>query len=92
MATQNLHLRANLLDDLSSLHGGEEKKPHQPGPDFPRAHHSGTYDPLCEIFRSFAFCPYPSCWDLVILLLVRTSPSRYGEAKRTAKALLSLVS
>lgn len=92
MATQNLHLGANLLDDLSSLHVGEKNKPHQPGPDFPRAHHSDTYYPLCEVSRSFGLHPYPSCWDSVILLLVRTSTSRCGGAKRTAKALLSFAS
>lgn len=81
-----------MLDGLSSLHvGGKKNKPHQPGPDFLRAHHLGTYYPLCEVSRSFAFHPYPSCWDSVIWLLVRTSTSRCEGAKRTVKAPLSLL-
>lgn len=91
-ALPNLHLRANVLDDLSSLYLGGRKKPHPPGLDFLRAHHSGTYYPLCEVSRSFAFPPAPSCWVLVILLLIRTSTSRYGGAKRTGKAWLSFAS
>lgn len=42
---------------------GGKNKPHQPGPDFPRAHHSGTYYPLCEVSRSSAFHSFPSCWE-----------------------------
>ena len=61
MAIQNLHLGANLLDDLSSLHVEKKNKPYQPGPDFPKAHHSVTYYPLCEVSRSFAFHSFPSC-------------------------------
>lgn len=85
MAIQNLHLGADLLDDLPSLHLGEKKKPHQPGPDFPRAHHPGTYYPLCEVSMSFAFSLFPSCWVSVILLLVRTWTYGCGGVKRTGK-------
>lgn len=81
---QNLHLGANLLDHLSSLHLrclGRGNKSHQPGPRFPRFHHSGTYYPLCELSRAFVFHSFPSCWVSVILLLIRTPPTGVEEQR-----------
>lgn len=85
MAIQNLHLGANLLDDLSSLHLGKKKKPYQPGPDFPKAHHSVTYYPLREVSRSLLFTLFPPAEIQSFYSLLGLRPADAEEQREKVK-------
>lgn len=62
-----------------------KNKPHQPGPDFARAHHSGTYYPLCEVSRSFGLHPYPPAGVRSFCCLLGHPPAGVEEQREQLK-------